>query len=242
MTLNQQKVGTDKRIKIYKSATKVSIMDINSALDYHREKDNEMIYRGNITFVINEYGKSKLQLQAFLPKATAKMVFTTIQNGTFMNIFPDGFRQYGGSIASKRARVLTIRFDPNNMRYMFQIEEGEGQPMRNGAIKMKNREKSVQTYVQLDMVLEMACEVIDFIRHSELISLMNDKPLYTYSTYEGNNRQGQNQYQNNQNNQYNQQQGGNNNPPQNNNFGGNQNFNQRQPPPANFNQQQPPNW
>lgn len=212
---NQPKVGTDKNIKIYKSATQVSIMDINSALDYHRQKGSEMTYRGNIIFVINEYGGSKLQLQAFLPKATAKMIFNTIQTGMFMNMYPNGYKKYGGSPKTKRARVLTILFEPQRQRYMFQIEEGDGQLIKNGAMKMIKRDKSVQTYVSLEDTLEMAIEVVDFIRHEELISLMNNEPLYSYNTYQGNNSQQNNQVNNSFNNE----------PP--NNYTNTQNYNQQ---------------
>lgn len=58
--------------------------------------------------------------------------------------------------------------------------------MENGAIRMTKRDKSVQTYVSLENTLEMSIEVIDFIRHEELISLMNNNPLYSYSTYQKN--------------------------------------------------------
>ena len=210
MSVHQKKkrVGTDKNIKIYKSATKVSIMDVNSALDYHKEKNNEVSYRGNIVFVINEYGKSKNQLQAFLPKATAKMIFHTIQTGMFMGMFPNGYKKYGGSPKTKRARVLTVQFDPQRNRYMFQIEEGQGQTIKNGAMKMVKRDKSVQTYVSLEDTLEMAIEVSDFIRHEELISLINNEPLYSYNTYQEKknqfNNQPYNQFNNNQQNQFNQ--------------------------------------
>jgi|SRR5690625_5110412 len=181
-----QLVGTDKKVKIFKTATHVSIMDINSALYYHQEKNNEMTYKGNIVFVINEYGKSRDQLQAFLPKSTTKMMFDLIKKGMFMNLFPNGYKKYGGSPKTKRARVLTIQFDPQRSRYMFQIEEGQGQIIKNGAMKMTKRDKSVQTYVSLENTLEMAIEVIDFIRHEELISLMNNNPLYSYNIYQKN--------------------------------------------------------
>src|SRR5699024_8135631 len=206
MSVHQKKkrVGTAKNIKIYKSATKVSIMDVNSALDYHKEKNNEVSYRGNIVFVINEYGKSKNQLQAFLPKATAKMIFHTIQTGMFMGMFPNGYKKYGGSPKTKRARASTVQFDPQRTRYMFQIEEGQGQTIKNSELKMVKRDKSVQTYVSLEDTLEMAIEVSDFIRHEELISLINNEPLYSYDTYQEKKNQFNNQPYN-QNNQFNNQ-------------------------------------
>lgn len=225
MSVHQKKkrIGTDKNIKIYKSATKVSIMDVNSALDYHKEKNNEVSYRGNIVFVINEYGKSKNQLQAFLPKATAKMIFHTIQTGMFMGMFPNGYKKYGGSPKTKRARVLTVQFDPQRNRYMFQIEEGQGQTIKNGAMKMVKRDKSVQTYVSLEDTLEMAIEVTDFIRHEELISLINNEPLYSYSTYQ--NQGNNNQFNNQQNQQFTQINQQNQQITQNNQYDNNQQFN-----------------
>src|SRR5690625_7965187 len=59
---------------------------------------------------------------------------------------------------------------------------------------MTKREKSVRTYLALEDALIMATEVLDFIRHQEMISLMkNDQPLYSYSYFQTN-RQSNNQF------------------------------------------------
>lgn len=187
--VNTQKYGTTKNIKIFKSATHMSILDVTSALDYHQTKDSDVLYKGNIVFIINEYGKSKVQLQAFLPKSTAKMVTHLIQNHMFHNVFPQGYKKYGGSPSTNRARVLTIEFEADKQRYKFQIEEGQGQRIKNGAMKMVKREKTVQTYVSLPDALELSHEVLDFIKHQELIGMLNDKPLFSYSTYQQRNEQ-----------------------------------------------------
>lgn len=175
----------NKNIKIFKAATNVSLIDIGSALHYHQKKENEIVYKGNLVLTINEYGRSKVQLQAFLPKSTAKMIFELIKNNGFHQLFPQGYRKYGGSAKTMKARVLTIQYEPDKMRYKFQIEEGQGQIIKNGAMKMVQRDKVVQTYVSLFDTLEMAHEVLDFIRHQELLSLMNGngEPLYSYSTW-----------------------------------------------------------
>ena len=173
-------MSSAKKIQIFKSATNVSILDIQSALHYHKRKNNNMIYKGNIIFIINEYGKSEIQLQAFLSKATTKMIMHSILNYSFPQLFPNGFKSYGGTISTGRARVLTINFEPDKQRFMFQIEEGQGVPTGAGGIKMSKREASVRTYISLLDALEMAHEVLDFIRHQELISLMKDEPLYSY--------------------------------------------------------------
>lgn len=180
MTMNQ-----NKNIKIFKAATNVSLIDVGSALHYYQKKENEIVYKGSLVLTINEYGRSKVQLQAFLPKSTAKMIFELIKNNGFHQLFPQGYRKYGGSAKTMKARVLTIQYEPDKMRYKFQIEEGQGQIIKNGAMKMVQRDKVVQTYVSLFDTLEMAHEVLDFIRHQELLSLMNGngEPLYSYSAW-----------------------------------------------------------
>lgn len=169
-----------KKIQIYKSATKVSLLDVQPALSYHKRNKDNMIYKGNIIFIIKEYATTGKQLQAFLSKATTKMIMNTIINYSFPQLFSNGFKSYGGTISTGRARILTINFEVDKQRFMFQIEEGRGVPVNSGGIKMAKREVSVVTYVSLLDTLEMAHEVLDFIRHQELISLMNDKPLYSY--------------------------------------------------------------
>lgn len=169
-----------KRIKIFKSATNKSILDVQSALDYYTtNKNNEEVYKGNIVFTINEYGQSGKQLQAFVQKATTKMVLNAIKNHNFPRLFPNGFADYGGTIATKRARIFKINFDAQKSRYIFQIDEGVGAPMRNGAIRMAKREQSVMTFITYQNTLELAHEVLDFIKQAEIMAMFNGKPLYT---------------------------------------------------------------
>lgn len=40
---------------------------------------------------------------------------------------------------------------------MFQIREGMGEVIKNGAMKMTKLDKSVQTYVSLEDTLELTC-------------------------------------------------------------------------------------
>ena len=184
----------NKRIQVFKSATNVSILDIQSALNYHQQKEQNFVYKGNIIFIINEYGGSKEQLQAFMAKGKTKMVMQTIQNHMFHHLYPNGITDYGGTRSTQRARVLNIRFEADKQRFVFQIDEGQGRVGRNGAINMTKREKSVRTYLALEDALIMATEVLDFIRHQEMISLMkNDQPLYSYSYFQTN-RQSNNQF------------------------------------------------
>lgn len=166
-------------VKIFKHATQKSILDVRSGLNYYQIKNNEEVYKGSIIFTINEYGHSGEQAQAFVPKATAKMVLGTIIQHHFPRIYPDGFVNYGGTPSTRRARIFTLRYDREKHRYIFQIDEGIGEVIKNGAIKMVKKEKTVMSFVSYEDTLKLAHEVLDFIRQAEIVAMMNGKPLYT---------------------------------------------------------------
>jgi len=169
-------------VKVYKTATKMSIMDIIDALDYHRKNDkNEVVYRGNLQFVINEYGSSKNQETAYLTKAGAKQLFYAIVNHHFPKIYANGFSEYGGSNKNGvvRSRILTVEYEQPKHRFKFQIDEGPGRMDDNGSIKMVKKEKSVRTYVSYDDGIKMGHEVLDYIKQAEIAAIMRGKPFYT---------------------------------------------------------------
>lgn len=168
-------------VKIYKTATTKSIMDVLGALHYHKEnKNQELVYKGNIVFVINEYGSSKKNEKAYVSKAGAKVAFWSIMNHTFHTLFKDGFREYGGSVANGqvRSRIFSMKLD-DKKRFVFQIDEGAGKREANGSIKMAKVEKTVQSYVSYEEAQKMAHEVYSYISQEEMIAMMNGKPLYT---------------------------------------------------------------
>ena len=168
------------QVRIYKYATKSTIVDISSALNYHRKnKRNEEEYKGSIQFVIHQYTKEKLAF-AYLPKSTAKMVMNTIISHHFHHIFPNGFTQYGGSLAKNIARILTIKYDSEQNKYVFGISEGIGQLTETGGIKMTQKQKSVIAYLPYDETLKIAHEIVDFIKQAEITAMMKGKPLYTH--------------------------------------------------------------
>lgn len=177
MTQQQQ----DVRVKIYKAATQKSILDILSALDYHKENNNkEQVYKGNIVILINEYGASKNTEKAFVTKAGAKNLFNAIKNNRFKEYFPNGFVEYGGSSNNGKitARVIKVQMTDRN-QYIFTIETGQGVLEGNGAIKLVKTEKKVQSYVAFEEAVKMGYEVTDYIHHAELISVIKKKPFFT---------------------------------------------------------------
>lgn len=189
-----------KNVKIYKTATQRSIMDVTSALEYHKEKSNgEFEYKGNVVFAITEMGNQKKYEKAFVSKKSAKVLFYSIINHTFHNLYKNGFVEYGGSKTNGqvRARVFSVKLDQKN-RFIFQIDEGSGKLGPNGSIQMANKEKTVQTYVAYEEAQKMAHEVYDYIKESELVAMIDGKPYFTLTpTYENGNQK-QNEKENTQ--------------------------------------------
>lgn len=179
-------------VKIFKTATKMSIMDIIDALNYHKENDKgEHVYRGNLQFVINEYGSSQNQETAYLTKAGAKQLFYSIVNHHFPSIYAGkSFSEYGGSNKNgiTRSRIFSVEYEQDKKRYKFQIDEGPGRMDSNGSIKMVKKEKSVRTYVSYEDALKMGHEVLDYIKQAELMAAIKGKPYYTLIPNYRNNR------------------------------------------------------
>lgn len=173
----------EKRIKIYKTATDVSIMDILDSLNYHKEnRKKELVYKGNLEFTINEFGTTKQQTNAYVSKANAKLLFNSISNHTFHNIFPNGFDEYGGGedkTGKVRSRILSVTYEQGKNRFKFQIDEGSGERKENGSVQMVKRENTARTYVNYIEAVKMAIEVVDFIKHAEGASMINGIPYYT---------------------------------------------------------------
>lgn len=166
-------------IGIYKYATRSTILDVGSALNYHKiNKRNEEEYKGSIVLTINQYTQDKI-LKSNLPKATAKMLLQTIANHSFARLFNNGYTNYGGSVANKISRITSIKFDSDQMKYIFQIDEGVGRLTKTGAVTMANKQKSVIAFVPYEETLKMAYETLDFINQAETVAMMNGKPLYT---------------------------------------------------------------
>lgn len=168
-------------IKISKKATKKSIMDVTSSLEYWKENQKgEEIYKGSLIFSITEMENKKYE-KAWVSKEKTKVLMKSIIDLNFEKIFgPEGFTDYGGTAGKKpRARILNVKLSPKK-QYIFTITEGPGKIGLNGSIQMMGKpEKIVQTYITFNEALQMANEVYDFIRDSELKAMISGKPLYT---------------------------------------------------------------
>lgn len=174
-----------KNIKIFKSANNMSTLDVQSNLNYHKmNKSNEDVYKGSIAIAITETNGSKY-LNGYLPKSMAKVVFNAIVDRNFHQLFPEGFTQFGGSNKDGkiRSRSLKITIGKNKAgvpQYIFNISEGPGKMTETGAFQPAGKpDIYVTKYILHIEAMQMAYEVLDFIRLSEDEAVRNGKPLFT---------------------------------------------------------------
>ena len=172
--------GNNQKLKIYKFANKMSIVDVLSALNYHKENNNgDLIYKGNIAILINEYGSSGKISTGYIRKENAKVLFWSIMNNMFERDFPDGFIEYGGSRKNNIVRARTITVKKKNNKYEIAISDGPGKITKTGAYQFIKQEIYVHSLIDETEAKKMAHEVYSFIQQTEMLSFMNGKPLYT---------------------------------------------------------------
>jgi len=197
--------GTNKQnVKIFKSANNKSILDVTASLDFHKQNNKgENVYKGKVIFSITDIGK-KNYLKAFVDKAKVKVLVQSIMDHTFNDkVFKGGFTDFGGTVSSDpskiRSRILKISLSDRG-QYVFNIDEGKGKVGDTGNIQMIGKpEMSVTRYIPYEEALQMAHEVYDYIRDQELAALLKGKPLFTLTTYEGNqSRETESSYSNTQ--------------------------------------------
>lgn len=175
-----------KTVKIAKTATQRSIMDVTASLDYRKlNNKGEDVYKGSVIFSITEIQGGKYE-RAWVSKSKAKMLMYAIFNLQFESIFgANGFTDFGGtSGANPRARIFNVKMSPKK-QFIFTVSEGPGKVGETGSIQMVGKpEKTVQTYIAFQDALQLAHEVYDYIRDEEMKALSEGKPLYTLVPYQ----------------------------------------------------------
>jgi len=191
-------------IKIFLSITKKSAIDVSASLHKYEEKRNmegkvvEEVYRGKIIFSITQKGNDgkatymngrKRYLNGFMDKSTAKVIFKSIADDTFVTKFgKGGIQDFGGSETEDgqlRARILTITPHINEenrlTHYIFEIQEGRGEKNRLGiGAKISGKpDVTAKSWVSYIEAQKMAVELLDYIQAQEIVSTFNGKPLHT---------------------------------------------------------------
>jgi len=185
---------------LFKAQNQRSAIDIKPILYSYRlnEKRDEYSYSGRIGINIwsdKNYAQQKQgednqgsnYAQAYIPKGEAKVIFGSILNGTFSKLFPDGHKIFGGSTVegNLQSRVLSLGF--SNGRFEIGIDVMQGRRTKQGAVTPAGQPfTKVMTMLQPVQAVEMAQEVMDFIRAAEIITLQQGLPLHTMDNIEHN--------------------------------------------------------
>lgn len=191
--------------KIFLNMTKKSVLDVTANLAYYESRQNEKgkvtedIYKGKIYYSITERGEDgkalyennqKKYLQGFMLKETAKIVFQSISNDSFLQRFGEsGIKDFAGAytkngrLCVKNMYVRPILNKENNRitHYVFSICEGYGKSLYGGRKTVIDGDPyiTVENHVKYMEALKMAAEVYDYIRDMELINMQKGTPLYT---------------------------------------------------------------
>ena len=185
----------EQAIKIARTATSSSVLDVTENLDSYTYKETakkkEDEYKGKIIFSITEF-KTRKYKKAFIDKDEAKVLCHAIIHMQFDLIYAQaGFtdRGMGGyDNGSPIARTLTIKQQKNEkgIRFQITIDEAPGIKTETGAVKPKPgaKHESAMTFVSLADMLALAHEVYDYIKHKELVAMQSGKPLNTIMYFE----------------------------------------------------------
>ena len=191
--------------KIFLNMTKKSVLDVTADLEYYESRRNdkgkimEDIYKGKIFYSITEKGDDgkvlfennrKKYMQGFMLKTTAKVIFQSILQDTFLQRFGKyGVEDFAGSYTKNgKLCVLNIRICPvlnqekNRItHYIFSISEGNGKSIYGGRKHIMDGDPylTVENHVKYLDALKMANEIYDYIRDTELMNMQKGTPLYT---------------------------------------------------------------
>jgi hypothetical protein len=187
-------------VKIWKFQTTYSALDVTAMLDSYRKKGEaenlEYRYSGRICFSINS--KEGYQ-KAYIEKTKAKLLLNSIVNGTFSKLYTKKdpkdsnktelvFEDYGGYSESGKdfSRKLSIRpyIDKNkNSKIAFNIEIFNGKKDDKGAFKAIGAPiKKTSSVMNPENLVEMAIEVLDYIRSAEVVAMSKKIPMNTLTS------------------------------------------------------------
>lgn len=165
---------------IFKAQNQMSAIDIQPMLFSYRknQKRDEHVYAGRLAIGITSGGNYE---RAYITKGEAKAILGTIINGTFSKHFGEkGHQIFGGSEVDGKIQSRILKFSLYNGRFQINISTANGQKQGQGAIKPVGKPfKNVFTTLTPLLALEMAHEVLDYIRAAEVFGVSVDTPLHT---------------------------------------------------------------
>lgn len=184
--------GSLTRVQIFKHVTKDRVLDISDllSLDPRRNKIGFTLLewdaeaRGSSGASLEEQRRTKTRVRHFVDVADFKLVCWDILNNTFTE-----WTDHKGSPAAAggnaedgalQARVLTLRKDPKYRQpYVLKIDNGVGEPVGNGAVKMVRATDSLTLLLPEWDARRMAQTVLDYVRDWETVNFRKRQEAQT---------------------------------------------------------------
>jgi hypothetical protein len=153
------------RVQIYKYVTKDHVLDISDMLSLEPR-------RSKIAFTLlkfDENYKATTRVRHFADAPDFKLVCWDILHGSFAE-WTDHKGSPAGADGALQARVMTMRKDVKYRQpYVVKIDNGEGEAMDGGAVKMLRATDSLTLLMPEFDARRMAQTVLDYIRDWETI-------------------------------------------------------------------------
>jgi len=175
---NDQQYGTAPamtRVQVYKYVTKDRVLDVSDLLSLDPR-------RNKIGFTLLEWDeekRAKTRVRHFVDVPDFKLVCWDILHGTFAE-WADHKGTPSGEDGRMQARVLTLRKDPKYRQpYVLKIDNGVGEPVGNGAVKMVRATESLTLLMPEWDARRMAQTVLDYVRDWETVNFRKRQEAQT---------------------------------------------------------------
>ena len=152
------------RVQIYKYVTKDRVLDISDMLSLDPR-------RNKISFTLLEWDeehKARTRVRHFVDVPDFKLVCWDILTGAFSEWTDHKGTAHEDGV---QARVLTLRKDAKYRQpYVLKIDNGIGEPVGNGAVKMVKATDSLTLLMPEWDARRMAQTVLDYVRDWETVN------------------------------------------------------------------------
>lgn len=167
--------GSLTRVQMFKHVTKDRVLDISDLLSLDPR-------RNKIGFTLLEWDeerRAKTRVRHFVDVADFKLVCWDILNNTFTE-WTDHKGSPNAEDGALQARVLTLRKDPKYRQpYVLKIDNGVGEPVGNGAVKMVRATDSLTLLLPEWDARRMAQTILDYVRDWETVNFRKRQEAQT---------------------------------------------------------------
>ncbi len=171
------------RVQVFKHVTKDRVLDVSDllSLDPRRNKIGFTLleWDADARSASLEERRAKTRVRHFVDVADFKLVCWDILNNTFTE-WTDHKGSPNAEDGALQARVLTLRKDPKYRQpYVLKIDNGVGEPVGNGAVKMARATDSLTLLLPERDARRMAQTILDYVRDWETVNFRKRQEAQT---------------------------------------------------------------